>query len=176
MILAGLPVTFSDTAGLRESKDQIEAEGVRRAKARAEDAHLVIHVKRRGIEDTGSLPADLTFTNLEDGQVGPQGKNGHIFGNLLKKKGLSEVLRRLEVLILERYSGLEAAALTRVRHVNCIETAREAASTAMTRLGASPELASEDIRNALISLEELAGRSDMEQVFDRIFSSFCIGK
>ena len=176
MILAGLPVTFSDTAGLRESKDQIEAEGVRRAKARAEDAHLVIHVKRRGIEDTESLPADLTFINLEDGQVGPQGKNGHIFGNLLKKKGLSEVLRRLEVLILERYSGLEAAALTRVRHVNCIETAREAASTAMTRLGTSPELASEDIRNALISLEELAGRSDMEQVFDRIFSSFCIGK
>ena len=105
-----------------------------------------------------------------------QGKNGQIFGNLLRKKGLSEVLRRLEVLILERYSGLEAAALTRVRHVNCIETAREAASTAMTRLGTSPELASEDIRNALISLEELAGRSDMEQVFDRIFSSFCIGK
>ena len=176
MILAGLPVTFSDTAGLRESKDQIEAEGVRRAKARAEDAHLVIHVKRRGIEDTESLPADLTFTNLEDGQDVPHVKNGHISGNLLKEKGLSEVLRRLEVLILERYSGLEAAALTRVRHVNCIETAREAASTAMMRLGTSPELASEDIRNALISLEELAGRSDMEQVFDRIFSSFCIGK
>ena len=176
MILAGLPVTFSDTAGLRESKDQIEAEGVRRAKARAEDAHLVIHVKRRGIEDIESLPADLIFINLEDGQEAPQEKEGQLGGNLLKKKAFSGILNYIEALVLERYSGLEAAALTRVRHVNCIETACQAASTAMTRLGTSPELASEDIRNALISLEELAGRSDMEQVFDRIFSSFCIGK
>lgn len=176
IILAGLPVTFSDTAGLRESDDQIEAEGVRRAKARAEDAHIVIHVKRRNIPDIESLSSDLTFMNLEGDQDNPPDNEGQISGNLLKLNGVSEVMRKLEALILERYSGLEAAALTRVRHVNCITTAYEAAMMAMARLGSSPELASEDIRKALISLEELAGRSDMEQVFDRIFSSFCIGK
>jgi len=175
-ILAGLPVTFSDTAGLRESADQIEAEGVRRAKARAKDAHLVIHVKRRNIADAGSMLSDLVLINLEDGEDPRTATDGQISGNLLQLNGISDVLSALEGLVLERYSGLEAAALTRVRHVNCITRACEVSLTAMTRLGESPELASEDIRKALISLEELAGRSDMEQVFDRIFSSFCIGK
>jgi len=102
--------------------------------------------------------------------------DGCVCGNALKLNGLSELLDRVEALILERYAGLESAALTRVRHVNCIEAAHGAVDAAAQRLGVTPELASEDIRNALISLEELAGRSDMEQVFDRIFSSFCIGK
>ena len=82
----------------------------------------------------------------------------------------------LEALILERFAGLENAALTRIRHVDCISSAVQAVDFARARLGSDPELASEDLRNALKNIEELAGRSDMEQVFDRIFSSFCIGK
>ena len=179
-ILAGLPVTFSDTAGLRETQDLIEAEGVRRALDRAEKAHLIVHVKRPSLDQSGETPSnlqpDLVFMNFEGEVRYPTSESGFISGNALKSKGLSEVMTRLEALILDRYAGLEAAALTRVRHVNCIETAKSAVSSAIARLSVTPELASEEIRNALISLEELAGRSDMEQVFDRIFSSFCIGK
>lgn len=175
-VIAGLPVTFSDTAGLRETADSIEAEGVRRALARAESAHLVIHVKREGLTSESDIDADLIFLNLEDEAGITAPVDGYIFGNALKLNGLSELMDRVEALILDRYAGLESAALTRVRHVNCIEAAYSAVSDAIERLGLTPELASEDIRNTLISLEELAGRSDMEQVFDRIFSSFCIGK
>jgi len=86
------------------------------------------------------------------------------------------LLRELEHLILEKYAGLENAALTRIRHVDCISAARESVGLARDRLGSMAELASEDLRKSLKNIEELAGRSDMEQVFDRIFSSFCIGK
>ncbi len=178
-VIAGLPVTFSDTAGLRESSDAIEAEGVRRARARAEEAHLVVHVVRGGVSEDVSelavgLDADITFHNCE-GDLG-EGALDEVQGNALSGEGVSILMSAVERHILERFAGLENAALTRIRHVDCIASALMAVDVAREKLGSDPELASEDLRNALINIEELAGRSDMEQVFDRIFSSFCIGK
>lgn len=176
-IIAGLPVVFSDTAGLRESEDAIEAEGVRRARARAEDAHLVVHVVRDGLgpdESEADLSADLVFRNTEEDMT--SGEAGLISGNALTGVGVGDLMGSLELLILDRFAGLENAALTRIRHVDCIASAAQAVDFARRRLGSDPELASEDLRKALKNIEELAGRSDIEQVFDRIFSSFCIGK
>ena len=175
-VIAGLPVTFSDTAGLRESDDAIEAEGVRRARARAEDAHLVVHVVRG--DKTEDLPSDVIFRNLEGDNITESQKEiqGVIMGNALTGQGVDILLRALEALILEKYAGLENAALTRIRHVDCIRSAVHNVAMARGKLGSMAELASENLRKSLINIEELAGRSDMEQVFDRIFSSFCIGK
>ncbi len=171
-VIAGLPVTFSDTAGLRDSEDAIEAEGVRRALARAEDAHLVVHVVR--VDDSSDISSDIVFVNTES-QLAEQ-FGSEIIGNALSGEGVDVLLAEIERQILEKFSGLENAALTRIRHVDCISSASEAVNTAREKLGSDPELASEDLRKALKNIEELAGRSDMEQVFDRIFSSFCIGK
>jgi tRNA modification GTPase len=174
-IIAGLPVTFSDTAGLRESEDAIEAEGVRRARARADDAHLVIHVVRG--DQVPALDADILFRNTEGESASSEPNTAStLVGNALSGAGVYALLDLLEQLILVRYAGLENAALTRIRHVECISSALLAVDVARQKLGSDPELASEDLRNALKNIEELAGRSDMEQVFDRIFSSFCIGK
>lgn len=173
MVIAGLPVTFSDTAGLRDSDDAIEAEGVRRARARAEDAHLVVHVLR-GDAAGRAIAADIVFRNLDGDDVSQS--DIEIHGNALSGRGVDVLLKGLEGLILERYAGLENAALTRMRHVDCILSAVENIELAQARLGSMAELASENLRKALKNIEELAGRSDMEQVFDRIFSSFCIGK
>ena len=172
-VIAGLPVTFSDTAGLRESSDVIEAEGVRRARARAEDAHLVVHVVR-GTEEGEKLTSDLVFRNVDGAEAAHSRKE--IQGNALSGLGIDLLLKAIERLILEKYAGLENAALTRIRHVDCIASAAQSVDMARTRLGSMAELASEDLRKTLKYIEELAGRSDMEQVFDRIFSSFCIGK
>ena len=90
--------------------------------------------------------------------------------------GVDLLWAEIERQILEKYAGLENAALTRVRHVECISAAAENVDIARAKLGFEPELASENLRKSLKYIEELAGRSDMEQVFDRIFSSFCIGK
>ena len=171
-VIAGLPVTFSDTAGLRDSEDAIEAEGVRRARARAEDAHLVVHVVRG--EDAGALPSDLQFLNVEQDRAEQVGSV--VTGNALMGHGVDLLWAEIERQILEKYAGLENAALTRVRHVECISAAAENVDIARAKLGFEPELASENLRKSLKYIEELAGRSDMEQVFDRIFSSFCIGK
>lgn len=171
-VIAGLPVTFSDTAGLRESEDAIEAEGVRRARARAEDAHLVVHVLRG--EGAPDLMPDITFENREASVSERSGAN--IIGNALSRDGVDLLMAEIERQILAKFSGLENAALTRIRHVDCIASASECVAMSRGKLGSDPELASEDLRKALKYIEELAGRSDMEQVFDRIFSSFCIGK
>lgn len=171
-VIAGLPVTFSDTAGLRESEDAIEAEGVRRARARAEDAHLVVHVVRG--EDPEVLESDLRFLNVEQDRAEHVGSV--VTGNALTGSGVNLLWAEIERQILEKYAGLENAALTRVRHVECISAAAENVDIARAKLGFEPELASENLRKSLKYIEELAGRSDMEQVFDRIFSSFCIGK
>ncbi|MEP4052665.1 MAG: tRNA uridine-5-carboxymethylaminomethyl(34) synthesis GTPase MnmE [Litorimonas sp.] len=171
-VIAGLPVTFSDTAGLRESEDMIEVEGVRRARARAEDAHLVVHVVRG--DGAPELASDIVFVNTED-EVFHQTHQG-IMGNALSGAGVDLLLSEIERQILVNFSGLENAALTRVRHVDCISSACENLELARGKLGVEPELSSENLRKALKNIEELAGRSDIEQVFDRIFSSFCIGK
>ena len=173
-VIAGLPVTFADTAGLRETADAIEAEGVRRALARAEDAHVTIYVERPDLGETTpkTRASDIIFTNISETYEG----FGAISGNLSRGEGVTKLLAKIEAIILSRFAGLENAALTRARHVDLISRSASAVSDAMERLGDMPELASEDIRAALTALEELAGRSDVEQVFDRIFSSFCIGK
>jgi len=143
------------------------------ARARAEDAHLVVHVAR-GDSAAEELQSDILFRNLDRDAAAKS--TDEIKGNALSGAGVELLLAELERLILEKYAGLENAALTRIRHVDCITSAVQSIESAKLRLGSMAELASEDLRKSLKNIEELAGRSDMEQVFDRIFSSFCIGK
>lgn len=169
MVIAGLPVTFSDTAGLRDTTDAIEAEGVRRARARAEQAHLRILLQRESAIDTHLQDGDIVLKNVE----GPV-KTNEI--NALNGNGLDDLMDRLTMIVSTRFTGTESASLTRARHVDCARRALTATQSARTHLGVAPELVSEDIRAALRAIDELAGRADIEEVFDRIFSQFCVGK
>jgi tRNA modification GTPase len=169
MVIAGMPVTLADTAGLRETNDDIEAEGVRRALARAEDAHLRIILHRGDVLDAPSQDGDIVLNNVE-----VEINNNEI--NALSGFGVGDLLSRLEVIIRDRFTSGEPAGLTRARHTDCARRALAAATSAQSHLGVAPELVSEDIRAALRAIDELAGRSDIEEVFDRIFSQFCVGK
>ncbi|MEM7727750.1 MAG: tRNA uridine-5-carboxymethylaminomethyl(34) synthesis GTPase MnmE [Pseudomonadota bacterium] len=173
MVLAGLPVTLSDTAGLREAADAIEAEGVRRAHARAKDAQLRIGLVREGMDEAGgTLP--LRSDDIRLYNVANPSKGNEI--NALSGAGLDVLLERLEEIVRERFTGGEPPSVTRARHADCVRRAAQAARSAQKHLGSASELAGEDIRTALRALDELAGRSDIEEVFDRIFSQFCVGK
>jgi len=169
MVIAGMAVTLADTAGLRETLDDIEAEGVRRALARAEDAHLRIVLHRTDPSSATIQDGDILLNN-----VGNVQNNNEI--NALTGDGLDHLLSQLEKIIRERFTGGEPAGLTRARHTDCARRALTATQSAQTHLGIAPELVSEDIRTALRAIDELAGRSDIEDVFDRIFSQFCVGK
>ena len=185
LVLAGLPVRVADTAGLRATEDVVEAEGVRRAKLSAEGADIRVllvdatdpslegrDVLREGdlvllnkVDLTPALPSSLTDVSRETLSVSV--KTG---------EGLEAALEWLQCAIAERYSPGRDPGLTRARHKACVERALEALSRAIGNLDVAAELSGEDLRAALLALEELSGRADMDGVLDRVFSRFCIGK
>lgn len=186
LVLGGFPVIIADTAGLRDAADQVEAEGVKRALARAESADL-----RLGVVDVSreTLPAKLLETlRQEDALIlnkMDQGQALHLSDELgmtrfklcaKSGEGLPALEGWLERLVVERLSRREAPALSRARHRQAVERALDHLNAARGQLSRAPELAASDVHLAIRALESLTGRIDVEDVLDRVFSQFCIGK
>lgn len=184
MVIAGLPVTLSDTAGLRETENVIEAEGVRRAKKRADEAEITIYVVRPGVTDfddevaRGLSNKDIIYINKSNAYTETSYKNPSvdIEGSALDTETASRLLKALESIIHKNFAVGQNAGLTRARHGGCVRRAKGFIAVARSHLGIAPELAGDDLRSALQALSELAGETDIEAVFDRIFSRFCVGK
>jgi tRNA modification GTPase len=175
LVLGGVPVTLVDTAGLREAAGAIEAEGVRRARARAAEADLIVAVIEAG--SIGQVEADpdrrmLQVANKIDlcGLV-PRGAIGL---SALTGEGLGALRRRLaeEARALIESSG--SPPLTRARHRAALE---EAGSILVEAREADwPELRAESLRLALRALGRVTGEVATEEILDLIFGQFCIGK
>ena len=171
LVLAGVPVTLVDTAGLRETDDEVEAEGVRRARARAEGADLVLEVVlASGVACSAAANAirvvnkiDLSETNVAD--LGVSARTG---------AGISELRAVLSDRIRDIAARTPHPAMTRGRHRSCIEAARD--HMLVARVSTLAELKGEELRLSMRALGRLTGRVDVEDVLDTIFSSFCIGK
>jgi len=175
--LGGLPVVIVDTAGLRESGDLIEQEGVSRARARAQDADLVLWlVPPEGGE--GAPPAArrllIVGTKADLGQARP---GCDLTIAAATGAGLPDLIRRLETEAAS-LMGQGDAIVTRERHRKALERAHAALARGRAMLaGQGPlELAAEEVRLAARAIGEITGRVDVEDVLDRLFSSFCIGK
>jgi tRNA modification GTPase len=181
LVMAGFAVVISDTAGLREAVGAIEAEGVRRALDRAYSADLRIGVadarSKKEMEDLrGRLgDGDLLVLNKLDLAPDTKSKDAHPL-SAKSGAGIDELERRIESIVQSRLSAQETPALSRARHRKAVTEARDALERCSTRLADSPELAGEDARLAVRALESLTGRIDVEDVLDRVFSQFCIGK
>lgn len=186
LVLAGFPVILADTAGLREAVDQVEAEGVRRALARAEDADLrlaLVDVSRETL--SASLadrlrPGDAVIWNKADRVAAvdaeaPEGIKAFPV-SALTGDGVWQLEAWLSSVVTERLSAREAPALSRARHRAGVERALDHLQSARSRLTDAPELAAAEVHLALRALEGLTGRIDVEDVLDRVFSQFCIGK
>jgi len=180
LVLAGYPVWIADTAGLREAADAIEAEGVRRALARAEEADLRIGVVEIGAEP----PAELRAA-MQEGDILLHSKadltEAHKSADLLEVSavsgvGLALLHTQLESRVAETLGREEAPVLTRARHRRLVEEARAALLRAIPALEAGAELAAEEVRVAADQIGRLTGRIDVEDLLGEIFSSFCIGK
>ena len=186
-VLSGIPVRLSDTAGLRETDNPIEAEGVRRALDLARQVDLRIGV----IDSTDYTALEEMLRELEEDDVlvfnksdlakAPSPNVSRETLSMLSMNAADEVdiekLRTfLENKVIARYSVGDEAGLTRARHKDCVHRAQIALDRALNNLGVAPELAGDDIRSALHAIKELAGETDIESVFDRIFSRFCVGK
>jgi tRNA modification GTPase len=185
LVLGGFPVIVADTAGLRDAVDQVEAEGVRRALARAEDADLrlaLVDVSRETLSP--SLLARLKLGDaviFNKADLGPSGADQPeglaIFSvSALTGEGVDVLERWLSGVVADRLGAREAPALSRARHRDGVQRAVNHLSAAQNRLSDAPELAAAEVHLALRALESLTGRIDVEDVLDRVFSQFCIGK
>ena len=173
MDLKGLPVTVLDTAGLRETDDQIEAMGVVRAKERAASADLRVFLVN---PDEGPL-----MQPLEDDIV-IVGKGDQISGvsntvSGLTGEGVPQLVSRITSVLLQRSST--AGIATRERHRVALVRGDERLNAAQGLLVGGEEfadIAAEEMRAAIRALDSLVGRVDVESVLDEIFASFCLGK
>jgi tRNA modification GTPase len=178
-VMAGFPVWIADTAGLREAADAIEAEGVRRALERAEEADLRLGLVEAGEEPPAALtaalrPGDLLVRTKAD--RGMPTLRSDVSVSALTGDGMAELAVLLSERVRDALGREEAPVLTRARHRRLVEEARAALTRAIPALEAGPELAAEDVRVAADQIGRLTGRIDVEDLLGEIFSSFCIGK
>lgn len=173
--LAGMPVLLVDTAGLRDSADAIEAEGVRRARTLVARADLVLSLRAIDsepdrIHHDGHSLAIVTKADLP----GPQ-LQGELPISVVSGDGLDALLTAI-VARLSALTQAEPALLTRERHRLAVTQAITQLERAVQSRHGQAELLAEDIRVAVLALERLLGRIDVEDVLDQLFSGFCIGK
>ena len=179
--LAGVPVTLADTAGLREAADEIEQEGIRRARRRAEEADLVLAVFAADTPpDPATLawvgPGAIVLANKVDIAAPPASIGGMaaLAVSARTGAGLDRLRERLAQEARRLAGSGEAALLTRPRHRAAL--AEAVAWLEQAEAAPLPELASEALRAALRALGRLSGRVGVEAVLDVVFRDFCIGK
>jgi len=178
--IAGYPVVFADTAGLRDSADVVEQEGLRRALARAAAADLRLFVfdATRPEDAAGAAPWPGPDTLLVANKIDllgdrPRLPAGALAVSALTGDGIANLVATLAARIAGRYDGA-APLLTRARHREALETAAEALNRSLA--APLPELCAEDLRLAWRSLGRITGRVDVEDLLDVIFAEFCLGK
>lgn len=168
MDLNGLPVTFLDTAGLRETTDHVEQLGVTRARERAAAADLRVMLTDGPVPTEIALqPDDIVVPGKAD--LTGQGVSG------LTGFGVPQLLERIASCLSARAST--AGVAVHDRHRRALAEAVEALESAQDRIqGAATELVAEDVRRAVAALDLLVGRVDPDDVLGEIFRNFCLGK
>lgn len=181
--LGGVPAVVADTAGLRQTEDEIEQEGVRRARARADEADIVLAVFAAGTApdpDTRALvatrPDAILIASKCDLAPPPEALDGRSFlpTSARTGAGLADLRAVLAAAAQSRAGLTDAPLLTRSRHRAALtEATARLAEAGDTRL---PELAAEAYRGAVLALGRLTGHVGVEDVLDIVFGDFCIGK
>ena len=186
MDVAGWPLTVADTAGLRVSTSAVEAEGMRRARARAAEADLKIMLldgarwPNGGKEIVGLVDSETLVVLNKCDLLTDQAVEACFGGKPTLKiscktgEGLDALLARIKDFLEARYLPSDSPVLTRSRHRHALEKCLE--SLRRYDIDAGEEIAAEELRLAADCLARITGRSDIEQVLDIIFKDFCIGK
>ncbi|MEO1311993.1 MAG: tRNA uridine-5-carboxymethylaminomethyl(34) synthesis GTPase MnmE [Pseudomonadota bacterium] len=174
--LGGVLVRLADTAGLRDSDDAIEAEGVRRAEARAAEADVRVLVVDADDPKDVAGDADIIAMNKSDLARPPPPRADALFVSAATGEGMDALIAAIGGKAQEAVRTDDAPALSRRRHLEAVEDAVAALDRSMIALKTTPELAAEDVRLAARRLARITGAIDVEDVLDRIFAGFCIGK
>jgi len=198
--LDGYPVTVIDTAGIRDTDDPVEREGVRRARARAAEADLVLwlvdatHEKKfdegaapvwvvRNKIDLDAVESDAAVLRLDaailrrSAGVLEQGRTSADFAiSASRGDGIAELISALVGFAQSYFGSGEGGLISRERQRKLLEQTVVSLQRSISVIEHGEELAAEDLRIATRSLGQLLGRVDVEDLLDVIFRDFCIGK
>jgi tRNA modification GTPase len=193
--LDGYPVTLLDTAGIRDSDNPVEQEGVRRAQERASAADLVLWVTDASAGGGSASDAPKGFARSEvwlvenkidvaTERVGESAatsnRNEYKFILSISAKtgvGMEALLAALSAFAENYFAATESAVVTRARHRSALEETVAALDRALAGdKSKNEELIAEELRSAATTLGRLTGRVDVEDILDVIFRDFCIGK
>jgi len=189
IVLDGVPLHVLDTAGLRESEDAVEREGIRRARAALASADHVLVVLDASdpvlpaVELSDALPRTVVLNKRDlvdaDTLAGvARGQTDTVVAVSAHTGDGMVALRERLLDVAGHDAAIEGVYLARRRHLDALEEARDAANDALARLadGVMPELAAEELRRAQQALDRITGRFDVEDLLGRIFADFCVGK
>jgi tRNA modification GTPase len=203
--LEGYPVTMIDTAGIRETEDPVEQEGVRRARSRAAEADLVLWLVDAERGDDMGLPsvgdntpvwlvrnkidldapgadaasADIPVANPKQQAADPEqhrDDKARFAISASRGDGLPDLLTALVAFAQSYFGSSEEALIGRERQRSLLRQTGDSLRRSIEVVGRGEELAAEELRSAAHSLGRLLGRVDIEDVLDAIFRDFCIGK
>jgi len=173
--LNGIPINLTDTAGLRETTDPIESEGITRAQTRAKNADLIIAVAPaphpqfphtpEGIETLHVITKTDLFETAPMGFLHVSAKTG---------AGITTLLETLSRIALRLTDTTGIPPLSRPRQLACLRDSAAALTDALTTT--EPEVRAENLRTAATALGRLTGLIGVEEILDAVFSGFCIGK
>ena len=170
----GVLFRVTDTAGLRESADEIEREGVRRAENAIKGADVIVWLRVEEKETPPAFPAVPVIT------VGAKCDIKSQTGcDVCVSSVTGEGIETLKELLYERgFGGDDGAYLLEERHYAAVCSALAGAETALAgaKEGLPAELYAEDVKRAYVALGEISGETATENVINEIFSKFCVGK
>jgi tRNA modification GTPase len=181
--LGGYPVILMDTAGIREAAGAIEQEGIRRALDRARHADLVLWIgdaadpgsaEPKGLDLPAGVPIFRVLNKTDLVTAAPPGDALPI--SVKSGEGLDQLIERLMRFVRDAADIGESPAITRARHRLELERCADALGRFLGGTFAELELRAEDLRSAATALGRLTGRVDVEDILDKIFADFCIGK
>lgn len=182
--LDGIPLHVTDTAGLRETTDPIEQEGIQRTQRALQEADLVIVLlDDRHPDNTPQLPIALdaprlVVRNKIDLTGHPAGLNADGVLYISAKTGAGmDALKSWLKQKMGFYGSVEGNFIARRRHLEALRLARLALITCLEHIHfKNNELLAEELRQAQYALASITGEVTTEDLLERIFSSFCIGK
>ncbi len=180
--LSGFAVRLYDTAGLRETSDIVEREGIRRTQLSMAEAHLVLLLSEDPATDWAALlgshagPAIRVRTKVDASQAPWREADADVMISVKTGDGISALLDLIERHLPEIESGNALALPTRQRHATNLKAAREQILLAIASDRAGLDIQAEHLRLAGQALGRVTGRVDVEHLLDVIFSEFCIGK
>ena len=185
--LDGYPVVISDTAGIRDSRDEIEEKGIKLALNRAEDADLKLVIIDGNFDDLNKTLKDLTNENailvvnksdLLNGNLNKKfRKYEHVLISIKNDSNLDQLILKIKNKLENKFINNEDILITRERHRKNLEHCIVHLKNFKNKNGSKDfDKAAEDLRLATRHLGMIVGKVDVEEILDSIFNDFCIGK